>query len=323
MERTSQNSIKIDNENYSKTDKTIQILMSTYNGEQYLREQLDSFTRLEGFDKIKVLIRDDGSIDNTCKILEEYKTKYGFEIIKGRNIGITNSIFELFASSDKNCEFFAISDQDDVWIEDKFTRAVSAFQKENSKMPMMYASISEIVSESLEHMGTTLIPTKDVGFYNAMVQNVTPGHTQVYNRKLIDLLLERGFDNVTVVDWWIYLVVSAVGKVVFENVCTVKHRQHGKNSVGYQTNFISKTITRIRKLKCKDANAISRQLQAFYIRYNDVIKEEYKLELKKYLNNLKSIFMRIRYISVCKAYRQTLFETFMFKILYILGKYNI
>src|SRR5471030_507539 len=96
------------------TDKNIQILMTTYNGEKYLKEQLDSFTLLEGFEKIKVLIRDDGSNDNTVKIAEEYKKKYGFEIIRGENIGITNSIFELFKNSDKNCELFAISDQDDV-----------------------------------------------------------------------------------------------------------------------------------------------------------------------------------------------------------------
>lgn len=304
-------------------DKKIQILLSTYNGEKYLRGQLDSFTMLDGFEKIKVLIRDDGSTDNTLEIAEEYKMKYGFEILKGKNIGITESIFELLKNSDKNCEFFAISDQDDVWIQDKFTGAIKAFSRENDGVPIMYATMSEVVSENLTHIGTTLIPKKEVGFYNAMVQNITPGHTQIYNRKLIDLLLERGFENVTVVDWWIYLVASGVGKVLFEKKCTVKHRQHGKNSVGYQTNFIGKTITRIKKIKRKDANVISLQLKSFYDRYNDILKMEYKAELEQYLNSFNNIFGKVSYLTSCKVYRQTCFETFLFKILYVLGKYNI
>lgn len=304
-------------------EKKIQILMSTYNGEKYLKEQLESIIKLKEFKIIKVLIRDDGSTDKTIDILKEYREKYGFEIILGSNIGITKSIFELLKKSDKNCELFALCDQDDVWINDKFTNVMKKKYNEDNTKPIMYATISEVVSEDLKHIGTTLIPRRKVGFYNAMVQNITPGHTQIYNRKLVDLLIERQFDNVVVVDWWIYLVASGCGKVIFEPRCTVRHRQHGNNSVGYQNNFIKKTIIRVKKINRRDANMISRQLKSFFDIYNDILEEEYKIELEKYLQGLNSVFNRIKYSVITNAYRQTIFETIVFKILYICGKYNI
>ena len=75
--------------------KKIQILLSTYNGEHFLREQLDSFLRLEGFDNVAVLIRDDGSTDSTRDILREYSEKHGFEVILGDNVGLNASMMEL------------------------------------------------------------------------------------------------------------------------------------------------------------------------------------------------------------------------------------
>ena len=73
------------------TGKRIQILLSTYNGERYLREQLDSFIKQDNYSEIKILIRDDGSEDGTAEILREYEDKEGFEILYGLHVGITSS----------------------------------------------------------------------------------------------------------------------------------------------------------------------------------------------------------------------------------------
>lgn len=304
-------------------EKTIQILMSTYNGEKYLKEQLDSIINLNEFELIKVLIRDDGSTDGTRDILKEYEEKYDFEIILGTNIGITRSIFELLKNSDENCKLFALSDQDDIWMKDKFYNVMQKHYNSDNTEPIMYASISEVVSEDIKHIGTTLIPKKEVGFYNAMVQNITPGHTQVYNRRLVELLVNKKFKDVVVVDWWIYLVASGCGKIIFEPKCTVKHRQHNNNSVGYQNNGVKKLINRIKKLKRKDANSISKQLKSLFDIYGDILKDDYKNELSLYLNNLQNTLSRIQYILKAKVYRQTIIETIIFKILYIIGKYKL
>lgn len=303
--------------------KTIQILMSTYNGEKYLREQLDSFINLENFEYTKVLIRDDGSTDSTLEILHEYRKSHGFEIIEGKNVGVNKSIAILFERSDKKCEFFAISDQDDVWFKDKFTKAIKLLNKENEDKPLLFASCSEIVDEYLNHIGSTLIPKKKLSFYNAISQNVTPGHTQVFNRKLMEKLIGIETKDIHVIDWWIYLVATAFGEVFFINDFTVKHRQHGRNAVGYQLNFFKKTVNRIKSLNKNNANSISKQLYAFQKKYEALLKEEYNKEIDNYFKSQKTTSKRLRYIFETRIYRQSNLETYIFKCLYLFGKYNI
>ena len=119
MENTRDITKECTQEDNTVLNKRIQILMSTYNGEKYLREQLDSFVNLDNFEEVKVLIRDDGSTDSTLEILDEYRLKYGFEIIKGINIGLNKSMMNLFKECDMECDYFAYSDQDDVCLSDK------------------------------------------------------------------------------------------------------------------------------------------------------------------------------------------------------------
>lgn len=96
--------------------KTVQILLSTYNGEAWLRPQLDSYPALTGSFDGRVLIRDDGSTDKTREILREYARRYGFTVLEGPNPGVNRSVFELFAAADLSCDYFALSDPDDVWL---------------------------------------------------------------------------------------------------------------------------------------------------------------------------------------------------------------
>ena len=138
--------------------KDIQIFLSTYNGEKYLRQQLDSFVALSDFDRIKVLVRDDGSTDGTREILKEYEEKHGFEIILGENIGLNASMHELVLASDPECRFFAFSDQDDVWLENKICRAVEHLAPfAESDIPVLYAASSTLVDNEMNVLGHTAI----------------------------------------------------------------------------------------------------------------------------------------------------------------------
>ena len=94
----------------------VQILLSTYNGEKFLEEQLESILNQKGDFLLKILVRDDGSRDGTLEILEKYSKKIEMQIIRGENIGVNNSLRELFMNCDIDCDYFAISDQDDVWL---------------------------------------------------------------------------------------------------------------------------------------------------------------------------------------------------------------
>ena len=306
-----------------KTDKRIQVLLSTYNGEKYLREQLDSFLLLEGVENIKVLIRDDGSTDHTPMILKEYCQRYGFEVVLGENLGVNDSLFWLFNHCDLSCDYYALSDQDDVWIKEKLVTAVKQLEKFDESKPAMFSSCSEIVDENLNFRGSTLVPYRGVSFFNAMVQNVTPGHTQVFNRAMMLKMIENGVSDVHVIDWWLYLVATGIGEITFDRNYTVKHRQHGDNAEGYELTFWKQSLKRLKKVRFDKGNSISLQLRAFYNRYGQVLNEEKKCEVERYFSSQKNLFRRIDYVLTCRAFRQTWLETVIFKVLYILGKYNI
>ena len=305
------------------TDKKIQILLSTYNGEKYLREQLDSFLKQEGVENIKVLIRDDGSTDHTPEILREYSQRYGFDVVIGENMGVNDSMFWLFTHCDLSCDYYALSDQDDVWMRSKLATAVNQLRKFNELKPAMFASCSEIVDDELHFLGSTLIPKKGVSFFNAMVQNVTPGHTQVFNRVMMLEVIEKGVSDVHVIDWWLYLVATGIGEIAFDRNFTVKHRQHGDNAVGYELSLWKQTLERLKKVRSNKGNSISLQLRAFYKHYGRVLSEEKKQEVERFFSSQIKLLSRLGYAATCRAFRQTRFENMVFKILYVLGKYNV
>lgn len=307
-----------------KIDKTIQILMSTYNGERYIKTQLESFIKLKYFKNIKVLIRDDGSTDNTVKILDEYRAKYGFNIIKGKNVGVNKSIQILFDECDLSCDYFALSDQDDYWLEDKFDMVLKKAALYKDTEPLLFSSCSQLTDELLHLLnGTTIIPKKGTSFFNAMIQNVLPGHTQVFNRALMNKLIGRNSKNIHVIDWWIYLVASGTGTVIFDKKCTVLHRQHNANVVGYENNIFKLAKQRFNRLLNSEAKSISKQLLDFQKFYENEISYDKKEEIENYFESQKTTYKRFRYTITTNVYRQKLYETLMFKILYILGFYNI
>lgn len=303
------------------TDKCIQILLSTYNGEKYLKQQLDSFVSQDRFSDIKVLIRDDGSTDGTLDILREYSDKYGFEVIEGHNVGVNESMCRLFSVCDMTCQYFALSDQDDVWLPNKISEAVKALSDDKENCAL-FASVSRITDSELKPFGLSTAAKRGVSFYNAVIENVCPGHTQVFNRALMSELRSVSAEDVSVIDHWIYLLAGAIGKVYFSGSPTVLHRQHGKNAVGYQTNPIKKFFTRIRRLDFKKPDRVTLQLNYFLKRYENRILKEYSDEAKRFINSTR-FFSRLKYSFTTKLYRQSFMDNIFFRMMFCLGKYHL
>jgi glycosyltransferase involved in cell wall biosynthesis len=303
-------------------NKKIQILLSAYNGERYLREQLDSFLALDNCGEVKVLVRDDGSTDGTPQILAEYAERCGFEIIRGENMGFVASMFELFRRSDPACAYFATSDQDDVWLPDKLSAGIRALEKLPADMPLLYGSATQPVTADLTPLGRPLTAPRGVSFYNAMVQNVILGHTQIFNRRLIDLLLCGTAKNVNLIDWWIHLVAESTGFVVFDKQIRVLYRQHGDNAIGTETTARKYWKRRFKALVSHDAHLLTKQIRMLLDLYGQTIREEAFLEEARSFLKQGTFLARIKYIFSAKIFRQTLFDTFLFKILFLLGRYK-
>lgn len=304
------------------TGKHVQILLSTYNGESYLKEQLESILALERSVPYSVLIRDDGSTDGTKQILEEYRVKYGFQIAYGRNWGTTKSYEWLIRNSDPNCDYFAFSDQDDVWLPNKLTIAVIHLAQIEPQTPALFASRTCITDQNLHPIGISALPSRGISFYNAMVQNILPGHTQVFNRSLRILLAERGVSGAHVIDWWMYLVASSLGQITFSDTVSVLHRQHTNNSIGYRVGFLNSLQRRLTYLTHGKAPAISSQLCAFWGQYGDLLPSSYRDEVWMYLEGLSSFSSRRKYLHRSNVFRQKKAEDIVFRLLYLLGIYN-
>jgi len=306
------------------TDKRVQILLSTYNGEKYLREQLESIIAQTAFNQCLILIRDDGSTDGTQAILEEYELRDSFIVVYGKNTGVNASYIWLLEHADVSCEYIALCDQDDVWLPEKIEKSLSMLDGLNCNRPLLFGSGTKVVDASLEELPRQLNSEQyRISYYNAMIQNVLPGHTQMMNRRLLDLALARGFSDVHVIDWWFYLLASGTGEIAFFPGATVLHRQHGKNAVGMRTGRLISFRRKLRYIREGRGNAFSKQLFAFYCRYQSDLSEEYRNETERFFGSMECFASRLRYILGCKAYRQKKTDTWLFKILYLLGKYKL
>ena len=115
---------------------SIVILMSTYNGNQYLKEQLDSIVNQTVLNDCTLFVRDDGSNDDTVNILDSYKKKINMIIEEGNNFGFCKS-FNYLLRHAPNADYYAFCDQDDVWLPNKLEIAIKKIRKYTQK-PEMY-----------------------------------------------------------------------------------------------------------------------------------------------------------------------------------------
>lgn len=303
----------------------ILVLLSSYNGEKYIKEQIDSILNQKTEYEVNLLIRDDGSTDGTRNILEEYKETYAgrVQIVYGENIGYIRSFFELIKMAEGH-KYYALSDQDDVWLENKLDAAVKMCDGEETELPLLYGSSSCLVNTELEPFGETQKQLRGITFYNTIIQNIFPGHTQVFNEALCQLLKkEIDYSKIYVHDSWITNIAILYGKVIFDNHSYTLYRQHGSNEVGFGKGIVGWIRERIKRVKKNDNKKYSEQIHYFYEECHGDMDELQKKEMEKFIGSQKIWIKRIGYLFVTKMYRQRTFETVLFKLLYMSGGYKI
>ncbi|MBP3039373.1 glycosyltransferase family 2 protein [Bacillaceae bacterium Marseille-Q3522] len=304
--------------------KKVQILMSTYNGENYVREQIDSLLK-QDYQEVEILIRDDGSKDGTVSILDEYSRQYQqITIVKGANKGVIASFFELVALADEAAGFYAFCDQDDVWKQEKVSRAVSLLEKENPAVPLLYFSRLDLVDENLHFLKKSQIPPAGPGFDNALIQNIATGCTIVINNAMLQLCKAHMPDEkkVTMHDGWFYLLGTALGKVIYDDQSFLLYRQHSSNVLGMANSKWKSAKIRYHNFKKMGKNKpYTLQAEEFYRLFQDDLKKEQKQIVFDFLNKRRSFLQRIGYALKTPLYRQNNRDTILFKLLYTLNSY--
>lgn len=217
-------------------------MLCTYNGGKYLEEQLASFER-QTHANWQLWASDDGSTDDTLAILQAHRQKWGAErltILNGPHQGSTRNFMSLAHNPQIKADYFAFSDQDDIWEDDKLQRAVAWLQNQPPELPALYCTRTQVVDEHNQPIGFSPLYTRAPAFQNALVQNIACGNTIVFNKSARHSMGAPDLD-VFIHDWWAYLAVTAAGGTVqYDAYPSLRYRQHQDNQIG-----ISLTVTAI------------------------------------------------------------------------------
>lgn len=278
----------------------VQILMSTYNGERFLREQIDSLLK-QTYQNIEILIRDDGSKDRTPEILKEYQQNYpNIQVYLEENAGVNESFFELLRKSD--ADYVAFCDQDDVWLEEKVQKAVEKLQ--GIREPALYCSNKILVDSNLNVIAENNHRKLRPGFENAVVECICTGCTSMMNRRLAERIKEHIPEHAIIHDWWCYLTASYLGKVIYDDNAYIWYRQHGGNVIGASNGFFSQVKAKAAYLK-KNKGKLQKQLQEFARIFSENPEKD---KLVKDILNTAKISGRFQMVFSKRFYRQSFID---------------
>lgn len=205
------------------------MLLSTYNGEKFLEEQIDSLLHQENVD-VHILVRDDGSSDETLHILEDYEKCGYISLLRGENIGWKKSFMELLYNA-PDSDYYAFCDQDDIWLPEKLNMAVDCLESMSKDTPNLYGSNLRYYRDGVD-MGMAKMRVPSTRYQAALCKNLTAGCTMVFNKVLRDLVCDNPPQIDFPHDYWLFQVSALFGKVYYDNNAYVLYRQHSANQIG-------------------------------------------------------------------------------------------
>lgn len=219
-----------------KDDIQVDVLLATYNGEKYLKCQLDSILN-QTHKNIRLLINDDCSTDNTRVILKEYEEKDDRIKVKynEKNLGYVKNFEDLLKRVEN--KYFALSDQDDFWKKEKIEKSLNKLLEEDADL--VFTDL-EPVDEKLKIITPSMVRfmqmdkniKKHQDYKLLFLRNCVTGCTILSKKELINKYIPIPTKKPMVHDWWMALIISQIGKITFLDEPTIKYRQHGNNQLG-------------------------------------------------------------------------------------------
>jgi len=295
------------------------ILMATYNGENYLAQQLESIAS-QTHKGWELRVSDDGSTDNTKQILQDFSNRVdSFCLIqKGPCKGFSSNFLSLIQQQDVQGDYYAFSDQDDIWEPNKLERAVNFLKTIPADKPALYCSRTRLVNKHNKPIGFSKLFEKSLSFKNALVQSPLGGNTMVFNKACMELLREVSLNikEVASHDWWTYIVLTGCGGAIFYDAYpTVRYRQHTSNLVGSNVSLYARNLRAWLLIQGRLRRLNSVNLDALFL-----IQHKLTNENKKILTNFSKAressnpIKRIREVIRMGMYRQNFIETIALNI---------
>jgi glycosyltransferase involved in cell wall biosynthesis len=285
----------------------IAVLLTTYNGELFLEEQLTSIFMQSNVD-VKLYVWDDGSTDGTLEILRSWEQNgYPITIHSGSHIGSSAAFLKLLRKYGEH-DYICFSDQDDVWVKNRLEIQISRISGE---APILTVGHRVLIDHNGALIGKKIKVPTGVNWSNSLVENLAPGNAQLFNRATARLVNSYPDMPILHYDHWIYLNVSIFGKVIFLSEELIRYRQHSSNQIGI---LGSRNLAGIRTsiqnsqqqlaLILRSEVMASEHLNAPSIRVHLAISRSDSFYKRLYLSFFKSEVKRIR-----------LFDSIMWKIL--------
>jgi len=305
------------------TDPKIAILLSTYNGTKYLEEQLDSILN-QTYSNYVIVARDDGSYDDTIQLLNKYAKKFTdkFHLLEQDllNLGASDSfsylieyVLENKQSLGLESAYMMFCDQDDIWSLEKIHKQIDEMLKVEKQqtgtkpIPVLIHSNLRVVSEEKSLIAESFVHYQGLEiernrFTNLVISNVVTGCTAFINEALARKAVPVSKEAI-MHDWWLSLVASAFGKLVFIDAPLVSYRQHDTNAIGAKEFVKSTPVDRSfwqKTLGCKsDAHLseVARQAADFRNRFGQELTthDNIGLQISSCMGAKVGILQRIFY----------------------------
>jgi glycosyltransferase involved in cell wall biosynthesis len=244
---------------------TVDILLATYNGGRFLRAQLDSLLQ-QDFPDFRLLVRDDGSQDDTRSILDEYSERFGGRMTIAPDSTSSGSACANFIRllELSNAEYILFCDQDDVWKPEKVRFTVHQLMKLEAKsgsdQPIFWFSDAIPVTSEMKPLGPSfwrsrgINPSVTSDARKTLIASVANGCMAGINRALRNQALPVRPDQIIGHDWYLASLAAYVGRVAWSPDCLMYYRQHGANVSGgsHQKGFFTylknkEKIARVRR----------------------------------------------------------------------------
>ena len=262
--------------------------MCTYNGEKYLQDQINSILKQKGDFELKLIIREDGSSDRTIDILKGYETNPRVKIKFGNNKGPALGFMELLHGN-KGYDFYAFSDQDDVWNPDKLLRGISKLSSKYG--PSVYFANAQLVDAQLNPLNINVYKkSPQLDFKSLSCCGGILGCTIVFNNKIAKIIQNSKLPQKIIMhDFYVSEVCKMInGEVIYDPKCVMLYRQHENNVIGVSYGVFSKVTSRFKEIFSKPNVGVDEQagdILTNYTEYLNVEKLRWLRKVKNYNNN--------------------------------------